>query len=145
MHKLFGKICVPRAVYDELTGNINYQNEALIIQNCDFIKEVTINNYQSVSILKRATGLDLGESEAIVFSDEIKADLLLIDELKGRLVAKSMGLPIMGTLGILTLAYKEKLIDKQNIIKCIDIMKTAGRHISEKLYNQLLIKIESDI
>ena len=39
-----------------------------------------VNTPESASILKRATGLDQGESEAIVLTDELKADLLLMDE-----------------------------------------------------------------
>ena len=39
-----------------------------------------VNNPESASILKIATGLDQGESEAIVLTDELKADLLLMDE-----------------------------------------------------------------
>lgn len=105
LQKLFQEIYIPESVYDELTQNLKYISESEIIKNSKFIKKESIKDYQAVSLLKRATGLDLGESEAIILSDEKKADLLIIDEVKGRMVAKSMGLRIMGTIGILTLAY----------------------------------------
>ncbi len=141
LQKLFQEIYIPESVYDELTQNLKYISESEIIKNSIFIKKESINDHQAVSLLKRATGLDLGESEAIILSDEKKADLLIIDEVKGRMVAKSMGLKIMGTIGILMLAYEESLISKNDVIKSIDVMRNTGRHISESLYNQLLTKI----
>ncbi len=57
----------------------------------EFITIRSVKNPGSVSILKRATGLDQGESEAIVLTDEVKAELLLMDEAKGRAVSNKMG------------------------------------------------------
>ena len=37
-----------------------------------FSKKVSVGNSQAVGMLMRVTGLDLGESEAIVYSDENK-------------------------------------------------------------------------
>ncbi len=44
--------------------------------------------------------------------EEKKADLLLIDEHKGRSVARKMAVEHIGTVGILMLAFDENLLTK---------------------------------
>jgi predicted nucleic acid-binding protein len=55
--------------------------------------------------------LDFGEREAIQLAEERHADLLLMDERKGRLEAKRRGLKTTGTLGVLFSAGELRLID----------------------------------
>lgn len=141
LHHLFGEVQVPDAVYEELISNVKFQKEAEEILGADYIKKVAVEDKKSVTLLRRATGLDAGESEAIILSDEIKAELLLMDEVKGRQVAKQMGLNIMGTIGILMTAFDEKLLSSEDIEQCIDVLRSNGRHISDKLYEQLMEKI----
>lgn len=64
-----------------------------------------------------------------------------MDEAKGRLVAKQMGLTIMGTVDILMTAFEEHLLTALEIEQCIETLQENGRHISEKLYQQLREKI----
>ena len=81
--------------------------------------------------------LDEGESEAIALAMELRADLLLIDERKARLVARRFGSHHIGIVGMLIEA-------KQNgLIKAVkpfldDLMIKAGFWISQKLYNRVL-------
>lgn len=107
LERLFGDVMIPTAVFDELTVDKRFRTEADQIRQKSFIVVKPVNNQESASVLKRATGLDQGESEAIVLTDELEADLLLMDEAKGRSVSAQMGLKIMGTIGILMAAYEE--------------------------------------
>lgn len=137
----FGEVQIPKAVFDELTCDERFIAEAEQIRNCQFIHVKELSDDKSVNLLCRATGLDLGESEAIVLTDEIKAELLLMDEAKGRDVAKQMGLKIMGTIGLLMASYQSGIISADEIRKCIDIIRSSGRHIGEKYLKLLMDKI----
>lgn len=141
VEQLFGEVRIPAAVYEELVSNPQFPEEARQIQNSSFIKRVVIDDRKSVNLLRRAAGLDMGESEAIILSDTCHADLLLMDESKGRQVAKQMGLHLMGTVGMLRASYEEKLLSYEEIVQCVDVLRTSGRHISEKLFRQLLESI----
>ena len=98
-------------------------------------------NSEKVNILRRATGLDLGESEAIILADESDTKLLLIDESHGRSVAEQMGIPITGAIGVLMAAYKKRYLNAQEIKGIVEIMKSSNRFISESLYELLLSQI----
>lgn len=138
----FGEIQIPEAVYKELTSNPKFTDEAIQIKNCPFVHIVTIQDHRSVNLLRRATGLDLGESEAIILSDTMQADLLLMDEARGRDVAEQMGIKIMGTIGLLIASYQNKHMNADEIKKCIEILRNSGRHIGEKYFRLLMERIQ---
>lgn len=142
LEQLFGKVLIPQAVFNELTVDERFQLEADQIKQKEYIVIRSVNNAESTNILKRATGLDQGESEAIVLTDELKADLLLMDEAKGRSVSTQMGLKIMGTIGILMAAYEEHELSSDEVRECIDGLQRAGRHIGQRHYQMILNMLE---
>lgn len=144
LEKLFGEVILPKEVFTELSSNKCYRIEADKIKSKSFITTKTILNSVSVDILKRATGLDQGESAAIILTDEIQADLLLMDEIKGRNVSKQMGHRIMGTIGVLMAAYEENELTAEEVKECIEGLKLAGRHIGQKYYRLLLEKLKEE-
>lgn len=138
LEKLFGNVIIPQAVYEELTVDERFKLEAEQLRQKEFITVQTVKNPDSVSILKRATGLDQGESEAIVLTDEVKAELLLMDEAKGRAVSNEMGFRIMGTIGVLMAAYEEHELTSDEVKECVSGLQRAGRHIGQRHYRMLL-------
>lgn len=90
LHHLYGRILIPKAVYKELTENPLYSEKIEIIKATEFLSVVAVENKASVNVLRSVTGLDTGESEALIMYDEQKADVLIMDEHEGRSVAKQL-------------------------------------------------------
>lgn len=138
LKKLYNSVHIPFAVFEELTRNTEYPEEAEYFRNCPFLEVHSDLSAERVSLLQRATGLDLGESEAIILADEKQPSLLLIDESKGRVVAESMKLTITGSIGILFAAYQKKLLTADEIDQSVSMLRGMNRFIGEKLFNLLL-------
>jgi uncharacterized protein len=74
----------------------------------------------------RLAFLGLGEREAIQLAEERHADLLLIDERKGRMEARRRGLMTTGTLGVLLSAGEMGMIDAEAAYRSL-LLKTTFR------------------
>lgn len=81
--------------------------------------------------------VDRGEAEAIVLAEELKADLLLIDDEDGRELAQGRGLAITGVLGVLLRAKRVGLIPaiRPEIER---LLKETTFFCSETLFQNLL-------
>ena len=138
LEKIFGQVIIPNAVYEELTANQKYLSEAKVIDDCSFLKRGEVSDRQAIKILREVVGLDAGESEAIALADEQGADLLIIDERKGRRAAKQIGLKITGTIGILIQAFDSEILSRQEIFSCMEILRSGDIRISDALFETVL-------
>lgn len=105
LQKVFGIVILPTAVYDELC-HLPEQKVWIDQQTWMFVQ----NPKDTQLVHKLEDDLDEGEAEAIALALELKADYLIIDELKGREKAEEMGLKIVGLLGTLILAKNKGVI-----------------------------------
>ncbi len=93
-----------------------------------------IHDLARVELLKLE--LDEGEASAIILATQIENSLLVIDEKKGRKIAKSFNLTITGLMGIL---LKAKALKKITSVKeILDDLDNVGFRISQRLRNKVL-------
>jgi len=131
---LYKKLFVPKAVFNEI---VSYRDRPGVseITIANWVKTVEVSNHLAVQLLRQ--NLDAGESEAIVLGLELKANLLLIDEAKGRRVAQSQGLKSTGVVGMLVAAKKQGLIRK--VTPLLNALIASGFRMSNELYQTAII------
>ena len=87
------------------------------------------------------TSLDSGEAEAIQLAAEQKADILILDEWKGRTLAQSRFLPVTGALGVLGDAYRQGFLD--NPLEVLAQMRQKGFRIREQLVAKFQLLLQT--
>jgi hypothetical protein len=136
LQELFGKVILPESVWDELQKlETDFQVDIGLLKNAGWLEMRKVGNAEKVHVLKDI--LDDGEAEAIVLAAELNADYLLMDETKGRAVAKALGLNTIGALGILISAKEHGLIPALRPL-VQELTDKAGAWISPKLISQVL-------
>jgi hypothetical protein len=81
-------------------------------------------------------GLGDGESEAISLAVELGARWIVLDDRAARRLAQGLGLPVIGTLGLLLAAKRRGLLTV--IRPSVDALVRQGFHIASELYERVL-------
>lgn len=110
LSSLFGEVIVPTAVAAELL-RLKPAEPRLELAAVPAVRVVAPGNAARVYELS-AQKLDAGESEAIALAEELGADLLLIDERRGDVIARAAGLSTVGVLGLLVRAKRTGSIER---------------------------------
>lgn len=137
LHSLYEELLIPQAVREEVT-RVGQDPEEIEknrpgieeVRRATWIRLVNVSNLAAVQLLRGR--LDAGESEAIVLALELNADLLLIDEARGRRVAQAQGINTSGTVGTLVAAKTQGLI--LEVTPLLNALMASGFRMSQDLY-----------
>ncbi len=130
---LFEKVILPAVVRDELKHRKAPPAVQLWIADPPSWVEV----HQTAHVHDRLMEtLDAGEEDAIALAVELHADLILMDDRDGVLIARSKGFRVAGTLGILSMAAEYRLI---SLSEAFERIKRTSFHYQQEIMDQMLV------
>jgi hypothetical protein len=122
LHDVFGEVFITEVVVQEFGYPLP-----------TWFKIMSVDNMAKMNLLEKQ--LDKGEASVIALALEYPDCLLIIDEIKGRKIAKSNNLEIIGTIGVLILAEKRGIVD--NPVEISAELIQNGFRLSSKIFNKL--------
>ena len=125
LHEVFGEILVTQDIADEYGS---------ILPNWISIQNPINKKYQEIL----EASIDKGEAIAIALAVEFVDCLLIIDDLKGRNLAETLGIKITGTFGLI---LEAKLSGKISSVKSLlEKIKQTDFHFSAEIEKKILAK-----
>ncbi len=124
-----GNVIAPRTVWDELVHPGTRADVLHAVQSASWLE---LAADPEIHDLKPAPG----ETAAILLAEAMSADALLIDERRGRAVASSRGIAVIGTLGIVAGARRRGLIESAGPV--IAELRVDGFWLADAVVTALL-------
>ena len=130
---LYGRIIVPTSVCDELKRTRAPKLVRFWIAHPPaWLERRASSQVPDAEIWKARLGA--GERDAILLAQELSADDLLIDDLRGRREAQRRHLRFTGTLGVLRAAAKVGLLDLRS---AVERLRRTNFHIAQEILDRL--------
>jgi hypothetical protein len=105
LEALFGNVLVPEAVFKEVTAQDKPQSARLRSYLHGKMRTVDMQHFIYLDAFA-----DAGETQAMLLYKEVTADYLLIDDRRGRKVAKINQIKTVGSMGVLLQAKRAGII-----------------------------------
>lgn len=137
--RLFDTVLVVNSVIDELVGSKIY-SAVEEMQRAGSVKREESSNRELLNTLSLELGK--GEAETIAVASECDADIVLLDDIRARKRARSLGLRVTGTLGLLRTMIDKDMINLDPVELC-DKLIEQGFWIKRELCNEVLGRAHS--
>ena len=132
LKELFSSVIVPSGVHKEMTAEGKMFAGQALYQKCDWMQVVQPGTPLDPLLVNV---LDYGEASVIHVARELNIPRVLMDEKKGRKIARDIyGLYVTGTVGILLDAKRNGLIDSVRTI--LEEMCSRGYWIHERIIDR---------
>lgn len=135
---LYHQVLIPSVVHRELTFSRRDLPAAIDFAAEPWLIVATATDQTRVQELREE--LDPGEAEAIVLAIERRADMLLVDERRGRRIAVGAGLRVTGLLGVVANAKRAGMIDRAKPV-LDELIRVARFWIGPDLYAEVLAEL----
>ncbi len=125
-------------VSDDIYTPAAVVNELYEVTPPSFIKVATLSIIGSAYVQGALGRLHQGELEAIILAQEIAADYVVLDDLLARRKAHYLAVDVIGTVGLLLLLEKRKLLSaEQTWQKMQQLTEQHGMYLSPQLLQQI--------
>ncbi|MBQ9661958.1 MAG: DUF3368 domain-containing protein [Oscillospiraceae bacterium] len=128
LKELYGEITIPEAVFHEVTAK-NDGVKRKLLESGAWVHIQHISDTGDKRMYKAKLHDD--EVEVMILAQEIKADLVIIDDNAARKTAIYLGLPLTGTIGVLLRAKQKGLIPK--VMPLVENLEQNGLYVSPQL------------
>ncbi len=136
LRNIFEEVFITQVVFEEISAKNDVAKK--ILTKTDFIK--LVNQQDTIVYNQLQQILDKGEASAIAFAKEQNLPLM-IDEKKGRKIAKQMDIEIIGFLGVLLLNFQKQHISKNDAIEILNEAERFNYRIRNSLKQKVLYKM----
>jgi predicted nucleic acid-binding protein len=135
----FDRLLVPSSVWEEVLKH----RRSMVLQGCEFPPIRPASQIWEETF--RSLALHRGEIDALRLVANCPASLLLTDDTAARLAAERLGVPAVGTLGILIRSIRRKLKTKNEVLELLrQIPSRSSLHVNPDLLAKVLAKVENE-
>ena len=138
LHTLYGTVVIPTSVLSELrVSSARPGSRALtaaLAEGAIEARSLAAGCENELARLSQA--LDAGEASAILLAEQLQARFLLIDERRGRQVARTRGLPVVGVPGVLLAARRTGRLD--SVAAALRALSQQHYRLSDALVHEIL-------
>lgn len=126
--KLFDQVAIPAGVADEILAGPTDDAMRIAFPTAGWLRRVTVT--PPVTILA-SIQLGLGETEVIEWARLHSGSVAILDDRAARRVAVALGIPVIGTLGVVARAAHDGLV--ASFADAVEDLRASGLYVSEEI------------